>query len=244
MRRHIESALSVVITLIFVIAGVVGVMAGAGTITVLDGSGNPQIYTIVTDGSGHYLANNVICDYSAGANCATVNSSHQIGVIDANSAALLAAATSAIVSGTNVIGQVSIDQTTPGTTNKVAVTNSDPCTYAAKTNFAFATSAANVQIVTGSTSKKVYICSMSLISATAGIVNVIEGTGSACTTANEAAVIGSTTAANGLSLAANGGLTYGSGAATVAAGSTATNGLCILQSGTAVLSGNVTYIQQ
>lgn len=42
-------------------------------------------------------------------------------VIDQNSAALLAAVQAPIPAGTNIIGKVDIDQTTPGTTNGVAI---------------------------------------------------------------------------------------------------------------------------
>jgi hypothetical protein len=121
----------------------------------------------------------------------------------------------------------------------------DPCMSAAlKVNFAIGSSSGNIQIVAGSASKKVYLCSLSLIAAATAVVNVIEGTGGACTTANELAVIGSTTAASGMSLAANGGLTLGNGAGTVGVTATAANGLCILQSGTTALAGNATYVQQ
>ena len=52
------------------------------------------------------------------------------------------------------------------------------------------------------------------------------------------------TAANGLSLAANAGWTFGNGSGTVASTATAANYLCIFQSGTAQLAGNITYVQQ
>lgn len=44
-----------------------------------------------------------------------------LNMTEANSAAILAAATSAIPAGTAIIGKVGIDQTTPGTTNAVSV---------------------------------------------------------------------------------------------------------------------------
>lgn len=55
----------------------------------------------------------------------------------------------------------------------------DPCMSAAKTNFALASSSGNTQVVGGSSSKKVYICSISVIAATAAVINFIEGTGAA-----------------------------------------------------------------
>lgn len=120
----------------------------------------------------------------------------------------------------------------------------DPCLGSVKSNFSIATSAGNLQLVAPVSGKKVYICSLFVIGAAASVQNIIEGTGAACTTANEAAVIGSTTAASGLSFAANGGFTYGGGGSTLGATATTGNGLCLLQSGTTALAGNVTYIQQ
>ena len=109
---------------------------------------------------------------------------------------------------------------------------------------AFATSAGTLQLVAPSGSTQVYVCSLSLIAAGAAVVNVVGGTGATCTTGTPLAAIGSTVPASGMSLAANGGLTYGSGIATVARTTTAGHGLCIIQSGTTVLSGNITFIQQ
>lgn len=144
---------------------------------------------------------------------------------------LINAINASIPAGGNTIGNVN-------------VLSSDPCLGAAKTNFPLSSATSNTQVVGGVSSKKVYICSISLIVAGAVVVNFIEGTGAACLASNEAAVIGSTTAANGLSLTTNGGLTLGNGAGTVAVTATAANGICILQSGTTSLAGNVTYVQQ
>ena len=52
------------------------------------------------------------------------------------------------------------------------------------------------------------------------------------------------TAANGIPLAVNGGLTLGNGGGTVAATATNADYLCIFQSGTTLISGNLTYVQQ
>jgi hypothetical protein len=52
------------------------------------------------------------------------------------------------------------------------------------------------------------------------------------------------TAANGMPFAANGGVSYGSGSGTVAQTATTANYLCLFQSGTAQIAGNLTYVQQ
>lgn len=138
--------------------------------------------------------------------------------------------------------------TAPALTDKAAVvalsSNGDPCIGQKKTNFAVSTASGNLQIAAGVASQRVYVCSIALIGATAWVGNLIEGTGAACITSAEAAVIGSTTAANGMSFAANGGMTYGNGGNTVASVAAAANGLCLLQSGTAQVSGNITFVQQ
>lgn len=97
--------------------------AGAGTITVLDSAGATKTFVVVTDGTGNFVSSGVICDYLAAANCATVNASHQLGVVEANSASILTAVQAAIPAqaGTVIIGGVGFDQTTPGTTNATSL---------------------------------------------------------------------------------------------------------------------------
>lgn len=146
------------------------------------------------------------------------------------------------------LSQIHIDVTQPIATQAPSVpiggVSADPCNYAAKSNFAIATSSGNLQLVAGSGTTKIYVCAAHIIGATAWVFNLIEGTGAACTTASEFAVEGSTTAASGESYAANGGYTEGAGIGTIARTTTAGNGLCLLQSGTAALAGNITYVQQ
>ena len=48
----------------------------------------------------------------------------------------------------------------------------------------------------------------------------------------------------GRGLAANGGLTFGNGGATVVRTTTGGHGLCLIQSGTTALAGNISYVQQ
>lgn len=123
--------------------------------------------------------------------------------------------------------------------------SADPCVNAPKQNAAFGTaSATTVQVVAPVAGRRVYICSLSLLTATAAVFNVTEGTGAACVTANNAAIIGSTTAANGMALTANGGLTYGNGNGTVGDTAFVSNGVCILASSAVQFGGNMTYVQQ
>jgi hypothetical protein len=132
----------------------------------------------------------------------------------------------------------------PAGSSVIGFTSNDPCTQATKTNIAIATAVGTTQVVAPSGSAQVYVCSFSLVAAAAAVVNLVGGTGATCTTGTPVAAIGSTTAASGMSLAANGGLTFGNGGATAARTTTAGHGLCLIQSGTTALAGNVTYVQQ
>jgi hypothetical protein len=149
-----------------------------------------------------------------------------------------------LAAGSAVIGKVGVDQSTPGVTNGVSLAY-DPCSFISKTNLPISTNRGNTLLVSGVSSKKVYICSLSLLASAATAVSLSEGTGSACNTASQAAVMGvaaNGTLANGMSLPANGGLILGSGVSTVANTATAANNLCLVQSGTAGLAGNATYV--
>jgi hypothetical protein len=193
----------------------------------------------------------------------------QIIDVDTTGNALYSAITGPIPAGTNIIGNVRIDQTTPGTTNGVSVTNAnsngqaamsasspvvlannqtaaDPCMFAAKTNVPISmTGTTTIKLVSLASSQKIYICSLHLIASAATIWSIADGTKASteCDTAAEA-VIGATTATHGLSLAANGGETQGSGAGTIALTNTAAHDLCLFQSGSGDLSGNITYVQR
>lgn len=123
------------------------------------------------------------------------------------------------------------------------VTN-DPCQYATKTRFTFTTSTQIAQLVAPSGSTQVYICSLVTVGDVATKQSIIAGTGSVCTTANEEALIGSTTAASGLSFAANGGFAFGAGAGTVTRTVTGGNGVCMQQSGSGLVAGGGTFVQQ
>lgn len=133
----------------------------------------------------------------------------------------------------------------PSGANRIGYTSDDLCTQLAKTPFTFSTTSGTVQIVAPSGSTQVYICSLTIFGDTPGVkVNVVGGTGAACATGTPVAAMGSTTAANGMSFAANGGLAFGNGGATVTRTTTAGHGLCVIQSGTTLLAGGGTYVQQ
>lgn len=132
---------------------------------------------------------------------------------------------------------------TPAGTNRIGYVSDDPCSQKIKTTAAFSTTSGGpVSIVALSGSTVIYVCSISAITDTAIKLSFIDGTGGACAAAQHA-IWGSTTAANGMSLAANGGFAMGSGNGSVGV-TTAASAFCLLQSGTSLVAGNISYVQQ
>jgi hypothetical protein len=203
----------------------------------------------------------------------------------------------ALVAGSAIVGKVGIDQTTPGTTNGVQVTNSslavtgtfwqstqpvsgtfwqstqpvslaslpalvagsatigsvkltdgtstavvDPCQANAK-SFALVSLTAGTQVISGTSGKKTYVCSLNLVAGAATNVALVEGTGTTCAT-GIAGMAGGSTAATGWNFAANGGLTLGNGQGTVIGSATSADNVCILVSAANQISGSIAYVQQ
>ena len=203
---------------------------------------NASQKTQIVDGSGNVIASttnalNVDCVTGCAAGT-TSNATSGVATSSTNSA------TVAYNYGFNGTTWDQL-QTDASKNLKVTVANAstDPCTNT-KTNFAWGNSSGTTQLVAPSGSTQVYVCSFSLIAAATAVVNLVGGTGASCTTGTPVAALGSTTPASGMSLAANGGLTYGSGLGTVVRTTTAGHGLCLIQSGTTALAGNITYVQQ
>lgn len=94
---------------------------------------------------------------------------------------------------------------------------------------------ASTDLVTST--NKLHICSIVLVSATAQNLSLTEGTGTTCAT-GAAALIGGTTAS--VAVAANGGFSAVSDRAWLVTQTTADH-LCLLQSGTGNVSGVITY---
>ena len=160
--------------------------------------------------------------------------------------------------GSAIIGKVGIDQTTPGTTNLVALAANqsvnvaqvqgatpDPCFGTSRSYFSISQTT-NTQIITGTSAKKIYICSLNIgPNADAENVALVEGTGSVCAT-NTIAVPGTpaATAANGWQMAANGGLATNGGGGSMAATSVNADNVCLLQSGSGRVAGGGSYVVQ
>lgn len=118
----------------------------------------------------------------------------------------------------------------------------DPCRVNANI-FKVISQTASAQLVTGTSAKKIYICSINLVTAAANNVAMVEGTGTTCAT-GIAGMAGGTTAATGWNFAANGGLTEGNGMGSIMAEATNADNLCLLQSAAVQLSGVIGYVVQ
>lgn len=117
----------------------------------------------------------------------------------------------------------------------------DPCQRGAKSYFVISLTT-NTQLITGTASKKTYICAINLVAGAATNVALVEGTGTVCAT-SIAGMAGGSTAATGWNFGANGGLTLGSGASAVIATATNANNVCMLVSAANQISGTIAYVQ-
>ena len=126
-------------------------------------------------------------------------------------------------------------------TNFLAV---DPCKAQAKL-YASISQTANTQLVAGTASKKIYVCSIHVVAAAAANVAVVEGTGSVCATSTAGVSgFGGATAATGWNFAANGGIALGNGDSSLGAEGTSGDNLCIFNSGSGQVSGGISYVVQ
>lgn len=115
----------------------------------------------------------------------------------------------------------------------------DPCS-GPKGNVAIS-QAASSTIITGIPGKRIAVCGGRVVAGAAEILSFLEGTGTLCATGT-LAVTGNTTMANGESYAANGGFSQGGANASIMVTALPGNNLCLGQSTTSRLSGNLTYV--
>jgi hypothetical protein len=120
----------------------------------------------------------------------------------------------------------------------------DPCKAHTKL-FASISQTGNTQLVAGTASKKIYVCSIHVVAAVATSVAVVEGTGTVCgTSAAGVGGFGGATAATGWNFAANGGIALGNGDSSLGAEGTSGDNLCIFNSGSGQISGGISYVVQ
>ena len=120
----------------------------------------------------------------------------------------------------------------------------DPCKAQVKL-YVSISQTANTQLVAGTASKKIYVCSIHAVAAAAANVAVVEGTGSVCgTSAAGVSGFGGATAATGWNFAANGGIALGNGDSSLGAEGTSGDNLCVFNSGSGQVSGGISYVVQ
>jgi hypothetical protein len=118
----------------------------------------------------------------------------------------------------------------------------DPCKGQAKL-YASISQTGNTQLVAGTASKKIYVCSIHVVAAAAADVAVVEGTGSVCGTSTAGVSgFGGATAATGWNFAGNGGIALGNGDSSLGAEETGGDNLCIFNSGSGQVSGGISYV--
>lgn len=114
----------------------------------------------------------------------------------------------------------------------------DPCTAIRPTTLPISV-AADTAVITASASNRTYICGGLLMSqGTAEVINLWEGTGTACGTGS-AALVGSTTEANGVSVTTNAGFIV----PTTIPGLSTNVDVCVRLNATNRVSGYLTYVQ-
>jgi len=118
----------------------------------------------------------------------------------------------------------------------------DPCKAAVKF-YASINQTGNTQLVAGTVSKKIYVCSIHVVAAAATNIAVVEGTGSVCATGTAGVTgFGGATAATGWNFAGNGGIALGNGDSSLGAEGTSGDNLCIFNSGSGQVSGGISYV--
>lgn len=126
-------------------------------------------------------------------------------------------------------------------TNFLAV---DPCSAQPK-SYASINQTANTQLVAGTASEKIYVCSIHVVAAAATNVAVVEGTGTVCGTGTAGVSgFGGATPATGWNFAANGGISMGNGDSSLGAEGTSGDNLCVYNSGSSQISGGISYVVQ
>ena len=117
----------------------------------------------------------------------------------------------------------------------VSPVQTDPCS-GLKQNIPI-TQTANTKYLTGA-GHRIYLCEVFLVGSDAENISIVEGTGTTCGTST-VAVVGGATAANGPNLAANGGWVQGNGGASVASTNVPGDDVCIFESGSGRVAGNI-----
>lgn len=213
------------------------IIAGAGTA----GTPGTAVLTVQGVGSGTALpvsgtffqstqpvscANAATCPVTA-----TIAASQTIAVTNTGTFA----DQSTLQAGSANIGSV---ESTDGT--HIAII--DPCQGQTKV-FTLISITTGTQVVTGTASKKQYVCEFQITTATTQNIALIEGSGSVCAS-SPLGLLGGATAATGFTFVANEGIVIGNGSSAIAATTVNANNICVLTSSTGQISGNLVSVAQ
>lgn len=149
----------------------------------------------------------------------------------------------ALAAGSATIGALTANQSVNYTQMAGSTVVADPCKVNAKV-YTLINVTANTQLITGTASKKTYICALNIVVAAATNVAIVSGTGSVCATSTVGNISGGTTAATGWNFAANGGIALGNGDSTISATTVNADNLCILVSAANQTSGSIVSVVQ
>jgi hypothetical protein len=118
----------------------------------------------------------------------------------------------------------------------------DPCKAQSK-GYVSINQTGNTQLVAGTASKRIYVCSIHVVAAAATNVAVVEGTGAVCGTGTAGVSgFGGATAATGWNFAGNGGIALGNGDSSLGVVGTSGDNLCVFNSGSGQVSGGISYV--
>jgi len=118
----------------------------------------------------------------------------------------------------------------------------DPCMREARIPVSISQTA-GTQLITGTASERIFICSIHIVTATAQNIALVSGTGTVCATSTSGVVgFGGATAATGWNFAANGGIQMGHSNWSYGKTDTDADNVCLLNSGSGQISGGLTYV--
>jgi len=153
----------------------------------------------------------------------------------------------ALPAGTNNIGDVDVLTFPDNEPVNVAQVGgsavvADPCMREARIPVSISQTA-GAQLITGTASERIFICSFHVVTATAQNVALVSGTGTVCATSPSGVLgFGGSTAATGWNFAANGGIQMGHSNWSYGKTDTDADNVCLLQSGAGQVSGGLTYV--
>lgn len=118
----------------------------------------------------------------------------------------------------------------------------DPCQSATKL-YQPISQTTSTQLFAGTSAKKTYVCHIFVLANSAETVTLVSGTGSVCATSPHA-MIGPSSVTALSAIAANGGFSLGMGGFAIAASTTNADNVCLVQVGSAQLTGVISYVAQ